>query len=86
MTVIKLLPELTDPLDGVKGQIFKFRNNSVSCQYFLLKFLHADRGKINIKHINAFLNRSPVSDPWGVMSKDQKSTFSEQGHGAYHFK
>ena len=27
-----------DPLVGVKGRIFKFRYNSVRCQYFLRKF------------------------------------------------
>ena len=37
-TVIKILPHPLTPSVGVKGQIFKFRNNSVSRQYFLLKF------------------------------------------------
>ena len=27
-----------DPTQGVKGKIFKFRNNFGRCQYFLLKF------------------------------------------------
>ena len=38
ITEIKILPHFPDPLGGVKGQIFKFRNNSVSSQYVLLKF------------------------------------------------
>ena len=38
MTVIKILPQLSDPLGSGKGQIFKFHNNPVNYQYFLLKF------------------------------------------------
>ena len=34
----KKLPLRPDPLGGFKGQIFKFRNNSVSCQYFYGSF------------------------------------------------
>ena len=30
--------QTSDPLGGVKGQFFKFHNNSVSFQYFSLKF------------------------------------------------
>ena len=38
MTVIRNVPQPPDPLGGVKGQIFKISNNSVSCQYNLRKF------------------------------------------------
>ena len=72
MIVVKILPHPLDPLDPlgvVKGQIFKFRNNS-SCKYFFTEILHADRGTIDMKHINRILN----------------STFSEHGHAAYQIK
>ena len=36
--MINILSHSPDPLSGVKGKLFKFLNNSVSCQYFLLKF------------------------------------------------
>ena len=35
---LKFCPTPPDPLAGVKGQIFKSRNNSVSFQLVLLKF------------------------------------------------
>ena len=38
MTVTKILPHPPDPLVGNRGQIFKFHTNSLSCQYFLMKF------------------------------------------------
>ena len=38
MTMIEILPHHPDPLGGVKRSNIKFRNNSVSRQYFLLKF------------------------------------------------
>ena len=34
-----------DPLGGVKGQIFEFRNNSVSCHYFLRKIRMQTEGQ-----------------------------------------
>ena len=49
MTVIKILPHSSDPLGGVKGQIFEFRNNSVSCQYLFTEISHADKGTLDIK-------------------------------------
>ena len=50
MTVIKSLPYPPDPLGGVEGQIFKFCNNSASCNIFT-EILHADTGTIDMKHI-----------------------------------
>ena len=38
MAVIKILPHPPEPLGGIKDQILKFRNNSVSCQNILLNF------------------------------------------------
>ena len=64
MTVIKIYPTPHEPLGGVKGQILKFRNNSVSRQYFFTVISHADRGIINIKHIKRdFRSNACVSPP-----------------------
>ena len=38
MTVIRNVPQPLDPLGGIKGQISKLSNNSVSCQYYIRKF------------------------------------------------
>ena len=46
----KKLPHPPDPLGGVKGRIYKFRYNSVSCQYFT-EISHSYRGTKNTKHI-----------------------------------
>ena len=83
------LPHPPDPLGVVKGQIFKFRNNSVRCQYFT-EISHADRGTINLKHITRdFRSKTCVRSPgWtmGVGSKSQNSNFSEHGHVVYQIK
>ena len=61
MAVIKLLPHPPDPLGGVKDQILKFRNNSVSCQYFLRKF-HMQTEVQSIYNIsNVIKDRRPLS-------------------------
>ena len=48
--VIKVLSHPADPLGGVKGQIFKFCNNS-RLSIFFTEISHADIGTINMKHI-----------------------------------
>ena len=71
----KKLPHPPDPLGGVKGRIFKFRYNSVSCQYFYGNFAFIQRFKIrNIS--NVIFDRRPVSVPlrlreWGQKVKIQ---------------
>ena len=61
MTVIQILPHSPDALGEVKGQIFKFRNNS-KLSIFLTEILHADRGTINMKHIkHDFQSKACVS-------------------------
>ena len=44
-----------DPIGGVRGQVFKFCNNSVSCTQFFTEISHADRGTIHMKHIKSDL-------------------------------
>ena len=61
----KILPHLPDPLGGVKGQIFKFCNYSVSCQYFVTEILHADRGTISMKHIKRDFRTNALVQPLG---------------------
>ena len=81
--MIKIYPS------GVKGQIFKFCNNSVSCQYFYGNF--ACRQGYNKYETNCTcfaiegLCLTPCVD-LGVGSEGQNSTFSEHGHVAYQIK
>ena len=49
MTVSKLYPTPFDPTLGVKGQIFKFRNNQAVVNIFA-EILHAGRAAIFMKH------------------------------------
>ena len=57
------LPQPPDPLGGVKGRIFKFRYNSVSCQYFYGNFAFIQRYK-NTKHIkHDFRSKACVCTP-----------------------
>ena len=57
------LPPPPDPLDGVEGRIFKFRYNSVSCQYFM-EISHSDRGTKITKHIKCdFRSKACVCTP-----------------------
>ena len=88
MTVIKNFTLPPDPFGVVKGQIIKFRNYSVSYQYFY--FLHADKGTINMKHIKCDFPMKACVSPsgWtlGVGSEGQNSTFSQLGHDAYQIK
>ena len=49
ITGIKILPHPPDPLGGVKGKIFKFRNNSVVNIY--TEISHAERYTTNMKYI-----------------------------------
>ena len=83
-------PPPPDPIGGVKGQIFKFPNNSVSCQYFFMEISHADRGTINMKHIKRdFRSKACVLTLWVnlvVGVKRSKFNFSEHGHVAYQIK
>ena len=63
MTVIKILLQSPDPLGKVKGQVIKFCNE-VSCQYFT-EIPHADRGRIDMKHIKQYFSlRVWVRPPW----------------------
>ena len=62
MTVSQVLPHPPDPLGGVKGQIFKFRNNS-KLSIFFTEISHADRGAINMKHIKCVFDPRPVFHP-----------------------
>ena len=66
MTVIQFYPPPPDPLGGVKSQIFKCRNNSLSCQYFLLKFRMQTDVQWNIS--NGILVRRPGPGPLGELS------------------
>ena len=90
MKVFKIWPHLPDPLGGVKGQIFKFSNNSINCQYFLLKFRMQTVITINMKHIksNFWSKACDSTSGWTQVegSKDQNSTFSEHSHVAYQIK
>ena len=56
------------PLGGAKAQIFKFSNNSVSCQYILWQFhmqTEVQNSTINMKHIkHYFWAKACVSTPW----------------------
>ena len=69
MTVIIPFP---DPLGGVNGQIFKFRNKLL---ILITSITHADRGTINMKRQTRFCDSRPVSHSlgglrgWGQMSK-----------------
>ena len=77
-----------DPEGGVKGHVFKFCNNSVSCQYFK-ELSHADRGTINTKHIKRDFRSKACVSPLRtsvVGSKGKNSTFSKHGHVAYKIK
>ena len=62
----------------------------MSCQYFFTEISHADRGTINMKHIQGnFRSKACVSPAGGLRgwgSKGQNSTFSEQCHVAYQIK
>ena len=49
MTVIKILPNPSDPLGGIKGQIFQFPTQSVV--KIFSEIAHAVRGTINLKLI-----------------------------------
>ena len=64
MTVFKILPHHPRPLGEVKGEIFKFSNNSVSCQFFFTEISHADRGRINMKHIKQDNVEGLGPTPW----------------------
>ena len=82
MTVIKILPPPLGPLGRVKGQILKFRNNSVGYNIFI-EISHADRGTIDIE-------RGYCLWPWyGPLAghrggtESNISTFLEYGHVAY---
>ena len=56
-------PPHPDHLGGVKGRIFKFRYNSVSCQYFYGNFAFIQRYK-NTKHIKRdFRSKACVCTP-----------------------
>ena len=50
MIAINFFTPPPDPLSGVKGQIFKFHNNSVV--NIFTEISHADRGTTDKKHIN----------------------------------
>ena len=68
---------------GSKGQIFKFCNDTVSCQYFT-EILHADKGTIVIKHIKQDLSLKACGDLGS--DRVQNSLVSEYGHVAYQIK
>ena len=91
MAVIKFLTHSPDPLAGVKGQIFKFCNNSVSCQYFLPKF----RMQTEVQYCRyktyqtGLLFEGPGYGSLGRLKgsgRVQSSTLSEYGHVAYQIK
>ena len=74
-----------DPLVGVKGRIFKFRYNSVRCQYFYGNFAFRQRYKKYETYQTWFSMEGLCLYPrdLGMGSKVQNSTFSEHGHVAY---
>ena len=84
---MKHLPHPPDPLVGVKGRIFKFRYNSVRCQYFNGNFAFRQRYK-KYETYQMFSMEGLCLYPrdLGMGSKVQNSTFSEHGHVAYQIK
>ena len=86
MAVIKSLHHLPDPLGGVKGQIFKFRNNSVV--NISTEISHADSDTKYMEDItHNFRSKAWVRSPgWtkGACGINRLNTsFLEHGHVAY---
>ena len=82
--MIKILPYPLTPC-WVKGQIFKFCNNSVICQYFLLKFHMQTEVQKYETYQTCFLSKVPT--PWVDLGGGVKrSKFNFQNMVMMHIK
>ena len=82
---VKVLPHPLWPRLGVKGQIFKFRNNLDI--FFFAEILHAGRAAIDMKHIKRdFSLKAWFRAPWVDLGGEAQAKIKLFQNVAYQIK